>query len=198
MEVIVRQYVKTVEGAREGRALRLRDQPQWYACRIMSRAEKKVARYLEDRGIESFLPLVAVKSQLKDREKLVRLPLFGGYVFARFTMERYGDVLRTPRLATVVRSNGAPAAIPEEEIENVRRFAERLQYPGVDPEPVHQFVEGQRVRILAEPFDGRVEGVVLELREGRQVKVFVGVRLIGQSVRISVKAEDLEPLNLPA
>ena len=31
-------------------------QPQWYACQIMSRAEKKVARYLEDRSLESSSP----------------------------------------------------------------------------------------------------------------------------------------------
>ena len=55
MEVIVRQYVKTVEGARKRTTFRLRDQPPWYACQVMSRAEKKVARYLEDRGVESFL-----------------------------------------------------------------------------------------------------------------------------------------------
>lgn len=171
--------------------------PRWYACQVMSRAEKKVARYLEARGIESFLPLMAVKRQWQDREKLVRLPLFRGYLFARFAMERYGVVLQVPRLATVVRLNGVPAAIPESDIENVRRFAERLERADVDPEVVHQFVQGQRVRILAEPFGGRVDGVVLELRERKRVKVYVGVQLIGQFVRIDVKAEDLELLGPP-
>lgn len=170
----------------------------WYACQSMARAEKSIVRSLEGLGFEGFLPLMAVKSQWKDREKLVHLPLFRGYVFARFPVERYGEVLRVPRLSTVVRMNGVPAPIPEEEIENVRRFAERLARADLAPEPVHQFVEGQRVRILAPPFDGRVEGVVMEPRGGRgggrSMTVYVGVHLIGQYLRMQVKAEDLEPI----
>jgi transcription antitermination factor NusG len=160
----------------------------------MSRAEKKVAQYLEDHGVESFLPLLAVESQWKDRKKLVKLPLFRGYLFARFGNEQYGTVLRVRGLTTVVRHNDVPAVIADDEIENVRRFAARLADADVDPTPVHQFVEGQRVRILAKPFSGAVEGVVMDLREGRQVEVFVGVQLIGQFVRIKVKAGDLEPI----
>jgi transcription antitermination factor NusG len=163
----------------------------------MSRAEKKVAWRLEKHGIESFLPLMVVKSRWKDRQKRVSVPLFRGYVFARFAIDRYGDVLRTHRVATVVRLAGAPAPIPDEEIENVRRFAERLEKADVVPEPAHRFVRGQRVRIVAHPFDGAVEGVVTELRRGRPVSVFVGVQLIGQFVRIKLKPEDLEPLDLP-
>jgi transcription antitermination factor NusG len=171
--------------------------PRWYACQVMSRAEKKVARHLEDNGIESFLPLIVVKSQWKDRQKLVRLPLFRGYVFARFTIARYGEVLRIPRVASVVRMAGAPAPIPDEEIENIRQFAERLENADVSPQPAQRFVEGQRVQIAARPFEGAVEGIVTELRSGRPVSVFVGVQLIGQYVRIRIRAEDLEPLDLP-
>jgi transcription antitermination factor NusG len=164
----------------------------------MSRAEKKVAWRLEKHGIESFLPVMAVKSRWKDRQKRVKVPLFRGYVFARFTIDRYGDVLRTYRVATVVRLGGAPAPIPDEEIENVRRFAERLERADLFPEPAHRFVEGQRVRIVAHPFDGAVEGVVTELRRGRLVSVFVGVQLIGPFVRLKLRPEDLEPLDLPS
>lgn len=165
---------------------------RWYACQVMSRAEKKVAQYLEDHGVESFLPLLAVENQWKDRKKIVKLPLFRGYLFARFGSQQFGTVLKVRGLTTVVRHNAVPAAISEEEIENVRRFAVRLGEADVDPTPVHQFVEGQRVRINAKPFNGTVEGVVMDLRPGRQVEVFVGVQLIGQFVRIKVKADDLE------
>jgi transcription antitermination factor NusG len=171
---------------------------RWYACQVMSRAEKKVARYLDDQGIESFVPLMSVESQWKDRKKIVELPLFRGYLFARFSLDRFGSVLRVPGIATVVRHNGAPAPIADEDIENVRRFAEHLAGAGLEPEPVRQFVEGQRVRILAAPFAGSVEGVVMDLRPGQNVEVFVGVQLIGQFVRIKVRAEDLEPVDSPA
>jgi transcription antitermination factor NusG len=163
----------------------------WYACQVRSRAEKKVVQYLGERGFESFLPLMAVKSRWKDRVKVVDLPLFRGYVFARFTVERYASVLSIPGVATIVRHNGFPAAIRDDEIANLRRFAERLMNSAFDPEPVSRFVTGQRVRILAAPFDGKVEGVVTDLRRDQDADVFVGVDLVGQFVRIKVRAQEL-------
>ena len=170
-------------------------QSLWYACQVMSRAEKKVGQHLGERGIESFVPLMTVERQWKDRKKMVELPLFKGYLFARFALDRYGQVLRTPGLATVVKHNGAPAPVSEEDIENVRRFAEHLSNADVHPEPVNRFVEGERVRILARPFSGSVAGVVVGFQDGRSVDVFVGVQLIGQFVRIRVKADELEVID---
>jgi transcription antitermination factor NusG len=168
--------------------------PRWYACQVMSRAEKKAARYLVERGIETFVPMMSVVNQWKDRKKVVEVPLFRGYLFARFVPSQYGGVLRVPGVATVVRHNGAPASIPDREIENVRRLTTAIEAGDVDAEPVHRIGAGQRVRILAKPFDGNVEGVVVDLGAGRSVDVFVGVQLIGQFIRMKVRVDELEPL----
>ena len=168
--------------------------PRWYACQVRSRAEKKAGRYLDERGIESFVPLVSVVNQWKDRKRVVEVPLFRGYLFARFDPSLVGAVLRVPGLATVVRHNGALASIPDRDIENVRRLTSAFATGKVDAEPVHRIVSGQRVRILAKPFDGNVEGVVIDLGAGRSVDVFVGVQLIGQFIRMKVRADELEPL----
>ena len=48
---------------------------QWFAVYTNSRHEKVVARQLQDRSIETFLPLYRTWHRWKDRRKLVELPL---------------------------------------------------------------------------------------------------------------------------
>ena len=54
---------------------------RWFALYTRHRFEKKVAARLEDKGIESFLPLHTVLRQWSDRRKKVEEPLFNCYVF---------------------------------------------------------------------------------------------------------------------
>jgi len=57
---------------------------QWYAIQTRSRHEKFVDSQLKQRGVTTFLPLVNELRRWSDRQKLVQLPLFSSYVFARF------------------------------------------------------------------------------------------------------------------
>src|SRR5438876_7916645 len=66
---------------------------QWYAVYTSSRHEKVVARQLQDRSIETFLPLYRTWHRWKDRRKLVELPLFPSYVFVRIDAKRRLRVL---------------------------------------------------------------------------------------------------------
>src|SRR5438067_462263 len=55
----------------------------WVALQTRSRHEKIVAAQLEQKGVESYLPLVSKDRKWSDRIKSVSLPLFPNYVFAR-------------------------------------------------------------------------------------------------------------------
>lgn len=162
---------------------------RWFACYTRARHEKSVARHLHARGYEAYLPLVERERQWKDRKKVVEFPVFPGYVFARFGAGEVHDVLETPGLATIVRVDGRPVAIPEEELENVRRFVAALNEAGVEPELQPLVEEGQRVRVTEGPFEN-VEGVVVE-RRGRR-RVLVGLNAIRQGLEIDVAVEILE------
>src|SRR5262245_54926598 len=107
---------------------------RWYACYTRARAEKQVARTLEQRGIESYLPLIPRERQWKDRRKVVEFPLFPSYVFSRFGPHHVHAVLTTPGVSTIVRSRGVPVPVADEELENVRRFAQALTSSGVEAE----------------------------------------------------------------
>jgi transcription antitermination factor NusG len=169
----------------------LYSEPHWYACYTRARHEKQVEQLLQQRGFESFLPLIPRVRQWKDRKKLVEFPLFPSYVFGRFTLTELHGVLTTPGVSTIVRASGYPTPIPERDIENVRRFAQAIAETGVEPEQRPYLEEGQWVRVLEGPFEG-VEGIVIEQR-GRK-RVLVGVEAIGQGLEIDIDARLLKPI----
>jgi transcription antitermination factor NusG len=135
--------------------------------------------------------MVARKRQWTDREKLVEFPLFPSYVFGRFSLREMHEVLTTPGVSTVVRSNGYPTPIPEADISNVQRFVEALLLAGIEAEQRPMFEEGQRVKVMDGAFAG-VEGMVVE-RRGRK-RVLVGIHAIGQGFEIDIDTKLLEAI----
>jgi transcription antitermination factor NusG len=169
----------------------LYEETRWYACYTRARAEKQVVKTLNQRGFESYLPLIPRQRQWKDRKKVVPFPLFPSYVFGRFTLRDVHSILTTPGVSTIVRTRGQPTPIPEEELENVRRFAEAIAATGIEPEARPLIQEGQRVRVTEGAFEG-VEGIVIESR-GRK-RVLVGITAIGQGLEIDIDTRLLKPL----
>lgn len=172
----------------------LRTEARWYACYTRSRHEKQVDRLLRRRGIESYLPVVPRLRQWKDRKKLVEWPLFPSYVFGCFALNELHEVLSTPGVATVVRSNGQPVPIAAEDVENVRRFAAALAAEDTELDVRPFLAEGQWVEVTAGGFQG-VRGVVIERRNRR--RVLVGLEAIGQGLEIDVDTRLLRPIVAP-
>jgi len=91
----------------------------WYAIYVKSRHEFKVVERLTKSGIEAFLPAVERIRKWKDRKKLIKFPLFPGYLFVHIE-KSYDLILRTLKTPGVVRmlysTAGEPEAVPEEQI----------------------------------------------------------------------------------
>jgi transcription antitermination factor NusG len=164
--------------------------PHWYACYTRAHHEKKVHRLLPGQGVESFLPLVTQSRRWTDRTKEISVALFPSYVFARFSMSQLHQVLAVPGVAAVVRRDGRPIEISEEEVLNVRRFAESLSQKRLEPQLVRMPEKGARVRIVEGPFAG-VAGVVCDHRN--RSRVLVGLTAIGLAVQVEVDAGLVEP-----
>ena len=127
------------------------DRQLWYACRTRARAEKKVDRLLTAAGVVSYLPLVERVRAWSDRSKLVKFPLFPGYVFARSTHATLPDIVRTPSLIEIVRVNGAPTPIRDVEIESIRSLVLGSESIGEEPLAHEYLVHGQEVRVVQGP-----------------------------------------------
>ncbi len=159
-------------------------QPHWYALQTRSRHEKVVHQQLEQKAIESFLPLYRSMRRWKDRRKELDLPLFPGYVFVRVALTERREAVKTHGVARMVSFGGAPASLPEKEIEAIRHFlSQRMR---LDPHPYLRV--GQRARIRSGPFQG-LEGILL--RKKNSLRFVISLDLIFRSVAVEVDGEDL-------
>lgn len=150
-------------GSGEGYPPELLRSPRWYALRTRARAEKRVDGLLREVGLEAYPALVTVKRQWSDRVQPVGLPLFPGYVFARFALEDIGVALARPGVVHVIRQRGVPAPLRDEEMEAVRQLAEGVTATGELPSDEDFLAVGDPVVVAEGPFQG-MEGVLVEAR----------------------------------
>ncbi len=141
---------------------------RWLAVYTRPRWEKKVARLLEERGIECYCPLNKIKRKWSDRIKVVEEPLFKSYVFVKIAEEHRLPVRTTAGVINFVYWDGKPAVIKEKEIETIKRFLN--EYDHVEAYAVDIKIN-QRVRITNGSFMD-LEGKVVELK-GKFVKVLI-------------------------
>ncbi len=163
------------------------DGREWFALHTRARHERKVARGLEERSVEAYVPLVTRESRWHDRTKQVEWPLFPGYLFARLAPTEFTTALRIPGVASIVSSAGRPAPITADEIENVRKFVAAIAVTGSPVEVQRMLERGEEVNVRAGPFAG-VRGRVIEARSGKVI-LQVGMNSIGQAVRLELSRE---------
>ena len=162
------------------------DNKAWYAVWTRSRHEQVVREQLERKGLEAFLPTITRWSRWKDRKKQIDWPLFPGYCFARFESGERLPVLKCTGVVSIVSFDGDIVAIPEHEIEAIRRLVQSdLQF---DPCPFIR--EGTMVEVNHGPLKGVVGRLV---RKGAHARLILSVDLIGQAVSVEVDAADVRP-----
>lgn len=158
---------------------------RWFAVYTSARHEKTVARQLEERCIERFLPLYRSSRRWKDRRKLVDLALFPSYVFVRIEARDKLRVLQVPGVVSLVTCNGQLAALPEQEIDALRSGLDH----GVYAEPCPYLRVGRRVRVARGPLAG-AEGVLIKKKD--KCRVVISLDVLMRSVAVEVDGADLE------
>jgi|HubBroStandDraft_2_1064218.scaffolds.fasta_scaffold00027_5 transcription antitermination factor NusG len=161
----------------------------WFAVQTRPRYEKRVVAELQERGVETFLPLHSATHQWSDRRRVVNLPLFPGYLFVRIAPLLQARVLtlRTSGVISFVgiRNRGIP--IPDGEIEAIQAVLKG----GVTFEPHPYLQAGQSVRICGGCLDG-LTGVLLAVN-GNQSLV-VSVTLIQKSIAMRIEGYKVEAI----
>src|SRR5579863_5973681 len=94
------------------------EETAWYALAVKPQHEFRVFEGLKGLpGVEGFLPTYKDKRIWSDRVKILDVPLFLGYVFARFEYPaRRVPVLRVAGVRSIVGFGHAPSPLAEEEI----------------------------------------------------------------------------------
>ncbi len=151
----------------------------------MSRHEKRIASHCERIGIEQFLPLYTSRKLWKNRTIVdLQMPLFPNYLFVRLLPQDHGPLMRLPGLLSTVGNAAGPVAIPDGDIELLRRV---IACKTIEPHPF--LAKGDRVRVVTGPLAGLI-GVVLI--KGNGLRFIVTLDVIGKSVSLDIDGSALE------
>jgi transcription antitermination factor NusG len=162
---------------------------QWFAIHTVAKHEKRVTKQLQEKDIDTFLPLLPEVHRWSDRLTRVDVPLFSCYTFVRIVPapEKRLPVLTTPGVLGFVGSQREGTPIPEREIENLKT-AIKDQGPCAP----HPFITaGTRVRIRDGALAG-VEGILVSQDKNRSL--VVSVELLQRSLSISIEGCDIEAI----
>lgn len=163
------------------------ENPRWYVAHTRPNHEKRVAKQLGQRRLEHLLPLYNSIRQWKDRKVRLAMPLFPGYVFARFSLRERLRVLEIPGVAGLVGFGTRPAQLADEEIESVQRC---MSCPGeIKPHPY--LCVGRRARVKSGPLRG-LEGFIVQLKN--RTRMVLSFDLIQRSATLDADQIELEPV----
>jgi transcription antitermination factor NusG len=157
----------------------------WPAAYTTPRHEKAVARHLEVREVEHFLPLYKAPRKWKNGCKVeVECPVFPNYLFVHIDRAQSSQVLGVPGVIAFAGSGKLPVAIPDNEIDWLRNELPRRKF-----EPHPYLLVGSRVRIKSGPLVG-MNGVLTRKKSG--LRVVLSIDLIRQSVAVEVDSDEIE------
>ena len=159
----------------------------WYAVHVRAQAEKKVADALSMQGYECLLPTYRERRKWSDRDKILELPLFPGYVFSRFDVRRRLPILKTTGVLGILGTGAIPQALDPAEIDRIQTVTKT----GFPAQPWPFLKTGQKVRIMAGPLTG-VEGLLVA-RRGR-ARVVLSVTQLGRSIAVQVESDAVRPV----
>lgn len=157
----------------------------WYAIRTKAKHEAVAARFAEARGVGIYLPVYLARRQWSDRVKVIEMPLFSGYFFARVEREERVKVLEAPGVVGIVGFAGEPTPIPDIEIENVQK----LMKSGLPASPCPYVKVGDKVRIRSGPLVG-MEGTLQKIKN--RWRFVLTVDLLQKGVAVEVDSETVE------
>ncbi|SHF42791.1 transcription antitermination protein nusG [Mariniphaga anaerophila] len=124
----------------------------WYAIYTKPNAEKRIVNYLDEKDIESYLPLKKALRQWSDRKKWIEEPVFRCYLFIRVSHIEFFKILEVPGVVKYVSFGGKPQTIPEDQIKDVKILVEQQER---EIFLSHENIKkGKKVEVLFGPFKG--------------------------------------------
>jgi len=165
-----------------------KDAYPWFALRVRSSYEKTVAALLNGKGYQWLLPLYKCRRRWSDRIKEVELPLFPGYLFCRFDMQKRLPILTTPGILLIVGIGKRPLPIDPTELAAIQTLV-KSELPS-QPWPFLQI--GDRVGINYGALCG-LEGILLDFKGHH--RLVLSVTLLQRSVAVEIDGAWVRPLS---
>ncbi len=158
---------------------------RWFAVYTRFKREKQVELRLLEQGITTYLPLQEFTRRYTRKVRKVQIPLISCYLFVRITKKDYVRVLEDQDVVHFVNFAKNLIAIPEEEINILRRVVgEGIE---LETEPL-QFTKGDTVEIVAGQLTG-MKGKLVDRQNDKNL--LIELDHIGYALRLQVPIEYL-------
>jgi transcriptional antiterminator RfaH len=158
--------------------------PAWYVLHTKPKQEKRASLNLEGWGIEAFTPWLPSRSRAA-----IPLPLFPGYIFARFQLEKLlHKITFTRGISHIVSFGGVPAEVEEDVIAAIRSRTDQFGAVRVAP----RLQPGDLVTAESGPLRDLVGVFRKELPDTERVEILLTT--IAYSARINVSKYDVRKL----
>jgi len=160
----------------------------WYALHTKSRFENVVAERLSAKSLEAFLPKITVPSKRRDRRKMLRIPLFSGYLFVRTDLSapEHLEIVTVPGVAGLVGTSHGPVPVPDSAIGSLKIMA-----ASENVLTGYRFKNGDPVRVIAGPLAG-VVGIFTRYKGAD--RVIVNIEALGRFAAVETSRQDVELL----
>ena len=144
---------------------------------------------LQKKSLETFLPKILVRSKRKDRRKMIRVPLFPGYLFVKTDLNpsEHLEIVKTTGAVKLIGNKTGPISVPDEIVDSLKIIVatENKVVTG------SRFQKGDRVMVVAGPFTG-VTGIFSRYKG--QGRVIVHIDALGQFAAVDVSENDVEKI----
>jgi transcriptional antiterminator RfaH len=155
----------------------------WYAVSTKPHQEKQAELHIKHCGIECFLPLLKESKIIRRARKTVIEPLFPGYLFARFNLDKhYRAVSYATGVRKIVEFGAGPVELDATMIGAIR---ERLSNGYVTLMPV-RLVHGQVVHIKGGPLAGLEAVFMREMTDRNRVLLLLNTMGLHAKLNMSI------------
>jgi transcriptional antiterminator RfaH len=161
--------------------LEQKSQMPWYAVSTKPHQERLAELHIQRFDIECFLPLLKETKIIRRTRKMVIEPLFPGYLFARFDLDKHYRAVNYARgVRKIVEFGSGPVELDATMIEAIK---EELSDGYVMPHSDHLKM-GQLLHINGGPLAG-LEAVFMRKMTGRN-RVLLFLKTLGFHARLTV------------
>ncbi|HXK75059.1 MAG TPA: UpxY family transcription antiterminator [Bacteroidaceae bacterium] len=165
----------------------LNEKKQWFAIRVTYSRELKFKNYLDQLGVDNFIPMVFNEIERKGRIQKELLPAVHNLVFVHITAAHMEELRKDPNLVIPIHyirdyASQSPVIVPDKQMRDFMQVAQQHN-------PDNLFLstkdvalrKGDKVRVLSGPFKGII-GTFVRIKRNRRVVVDIpGVMAIASA-----------------
>lgn len=161
----------------------------WFALLTRSNFEQTVYKSIVNKKVEAFLPTIKRKSIRKDRNLMIKAPLFPGYVFVKSSFEASDQlvILKTIGAVRLLGNQAGPVPVPQSQVESLKIIT-NANMDLITGSSI-RLSKGDLVMILQGPMAGARGEFSRYKGKGR---VAIKIDLLGQYAGVDVEEDNVE------